>query len=78
MFHEDEFGVSDYGYRLLELDHIDGGDGIDTLEFQYSRNDETDIETLYLDDSIQNIERFVVSGLTYSWSSSTSSIRCHL
>ena len=62
--YEDEFGSSIYGTRLLELDQIDGGSGTDTLEFRYANSYDEDISHLYIDNSVQNIERFVITGLT--------------
>jgi Ca2+-binding RTX toxin-like protein len=69
VIYDDEFGNDLYADRLLQLDDIDGGAGTDTLEFRYSYLSDRDIETIYLDDSIQNIERFVITGLTDTWAS---------
>ena len=64
----DEFDNSIHGARRNELDNIDGGDGIDTLEFQY-KNETNAIDTLFLDNSIQNIERFEITGNTDDYGS---------
>jgi hypothetical protein len=67
IIYNDDFDNSVYATRLLELDEIDGGAGTDTLEFRYENVNGRDIQTLYLDSSIQNIEKFEVTGLTNSY-----------
>ena len=69
VIYDDEFGNDLYATRLLQLDDIDGGAGTDTLEFRYSSLNDRDIETIYIDDSVQNIERFVISGKTETYGS---------
>jgi Ca2+-binding RTX toxin-like protein len=64
----DEFDNGIHGARRNKLDNIDGGDGIDTLEFQY-KNETNAIDTLFLDNSIKNIERFVITGNTDDYGS---------
>ena len=67
--YQDDFDNSVDAYRLLELDEIDGGAGTDTLEFRYERLNDQDISDLYLDSSIQNIEKFEVTGNDETYSS---------
>ena len=67
LIYEDEFDNGLYQSRLLELDKIDGGSGTDTLEFRYAEGGNY-VNFIYLDNSIQNIERFALTGITSNYS----------
>ena len=62
IIYDDEFNYDVYGSRLLQLDDIDGGEGTDTLEFRYERLNNQDISSIYINNSITSVERFVITG----------------
>lgn len=69
IIYDDEFNNHLYASRLLQLDDIDGGEGTDTLEFRYKNLYNQDISSIYINNSITNVERFVITGKTESYGS---------